>query len=153
MLNDDFWDLTRPATFTSLTEQLIEKAENELNIKLPQQFIELLKVKNGGRLRRTILHSNNNSIWQDGWYEIDELYGINDGNVKAPGILSTSYLTTEWDLPEKQVIITGGGNWWITLDYRKNQQEPTVNWIEPEANRDEIIADSFKEFIDHLTVD
>lgn len=147
---EDIWDLTRPATFENLTEELINKAENELKFQLPKQLIELLKIKNGGETNKLILHSKNNYIWIDGWYEIDELYGINDEISKSIGILSTSYLTLEWLLPKKQVILTGGGHWWITLDYRDNCQEPTVRWIEPEAERDVILANNFEEFINQL---
>ncbi|MDR6968152.1 hypothetical protein J2X31_002167 [Flavobacterium arsenatis] len=152
MENKDFWDLTKPATFKSLTEELIYKAENELKIQLPKRLIELLKIKNGGRINKIKLHSQDNTIWTDGFYQIDELFGINDENSKKLGILSTSYLTAEWELPEKQVIITGGGHWWITLDYRNNSQEPTVNWIEPEARRDIIIAKNFTEFINNFSI-
>lgn len=152
MRNEDFWDLTRPATFKNLTEELISKAEKELNLQLPKQLTELLKIKNGGTTNNIILHSENKTVWVDGWYEIDELYGINDENSNDLGILSTSYLTAEWELPEKQVIITGNGNWWITLDYRISLQEPTVNWIEPEAERDIIIAKNFTEFINNLSI-
>lgn len=152
MRNEDFWDLTRPATFKNLTEELISKAEKELNLQLPKQLTELLKIKNGGTTNNIILHSENKTVWVDGWYEIDELYGINDENSNDLGILSTSYLTAEWQLPEKQVIITGNGNWWITLDYRISLQEPTVNWMEPEAERDIIIAKNFTEFINNLSI-
>ncbi len=148
---EKIWDLTRPSKFETLTEELIEKAEDELGVKLPKRFIELLKIKNGGSLNRTILSSSNKSIWEDGFYEIAELFGINDGNSEKTSILSTSYLTSEWDLPEKQIIITGDGHWWITLDYRKIPDTPTVNWIEPDADRDEIIANNFEEFINNLT--
>ncbi len=153
METEKVWDLTRPSTFEILTEELIEKAESELGVRLPERFIELLKIKNGGSLSRTILSSANKSIWEDGFYEIDELFGINDGNSESTGILSTAYLTSEWDLPEKQIVITGDGHWWITLDYRKTREEPTVNWIEPDADRDEIIANNFEEFIGNLTDD
>jgi hypothetical protein len=146
----DFWDLTRPASFKAVTAQSIENAERELNAKLPKLLIELLKIKNGGSTNTLILHADHTNVWQDGSYELDEFYGINDAGAKSLGILSTAYLTAEWELPEKQIILTGDGNWWITLDYRRNLQEPTVNWIEPEADRDEIIAINFEAFIANM---
>ncbi|WP_442587473.1 SMI1/KNR4 family protein [Pedobacter sp. AW31-3R] len=145
-----FWDLTIPATFGPVTSASIIRAETELNVQLPAELIALLKIKNGGRTAKMILQSADSSIWMDGWYEIDELFGINDEDTDKVGILSTAYLTSEWDLPEKQVLILGDGHWWITLDYRTNLQEPTVNWIEPDADRDIVIANNFEEFIKNL---
>ena len=146
----NFWDLTAPATFEPITPASIKRAETELNVQLPAQFIELLRIKNGGRTAEMVLHAADISIWIDGKYEIDELFGINDQDAKELGILSTAYLTSEWDLPEKQVLLLGDGHWWITLDYRLNTQEPTVNWIEPDAERDVVIANTFEEFIKKL---
>ena len=55
-------------------------------------------------------------------------------------------MTQEWGLPEKQVLLTGDGHWWITLDYRKSNT-PSVRWIDVECGEDIHVANSFKDFI------
>ena len=60
-------------------------------------------------------------------------------------VLLTGYMTAEWGLPAHQVLLTGDGHWWITLDYRKSQ-EPVISWIDVESGQDLPIAGSFREF-------
>lgn len=145
-----FWNLSQPATFKPVTSVSIKRVEEELGVQLPSLLIELLRIKNGGSTSPMFLNCTDKSIWIDGYYSIEELFGINDESTDRIGILSTPYLISEWDLPEQQILILGDGHWWITLDYRINAKEPSVNWIEPEAERDVVIANNFEEFVRNL---
>ncbi|MBL0054494.1 MAG: SMI1/KNR4 family protein [Bacteroidetes bacterium] len=91
--------------------------------------------------------------WSENHIPVRELFGIvTDQNINsAQNILDTPYLISEWELPEKQILINGGGSWWITLDYRSGNI-PSVRWIDVDYNEDIHIANSFEEFIDGLVL-
>ena len=80
-----------------------------------------------------------------------DLFGIviDKSIEKAQNMLATSYMTQEWGFPENQVVLTGDGHWWITLDYRK-ENKPRVSWIDIECKEKKHIADSFDDFINEL---
>jgi hypothetical protein len=67
----------------------------------------------------------------------------------AHNILDTQYMIEEWGLPEKQVLLTGDGHWWITLDYRQSEI-PSVRWIALECDQDIHVANNFEDFINGL---
>jgi len=48
-----------------------------------------------------------------------------------------------------QVVLTGDGHWFITLDYRIGNN-PSVRWIDTECNEDIHISDNFENFINQL---
>jgi hypothetical protein len=73
--------------------------------------------------------------------------------VKLPGeyiallqLQNGGYMTEEWGLPPRQVLLSGDGHWWITLDYRRSDV-PTVAWIDVECGQDLQIAPSFAAFL------
>lgn len=76
----------------------------------------------------------------------DEPYGLVPSDEGAMSIFDTAYLTQEWGLPEKQVLLSEDGHWFITLDYR-HSPEPRVSWIDTEMDEDVPVADSFPAFL------
>jgi hypothetical protein len=46
----------------------------------------------------------------------------------------------------KQVLLSGDGHYWITLDYR-NGPHPSIAWIDVECGEDVQIAESFPAFL------
>ncbi len=54
-------------------------------------------------------------------------------------------------LPENQVVLSGDGHWFITLDYRKSEK-PTIRWIDIECHQDIHICHGFELFIDGLII-
>jgi hypothetical protein len=78
---------------------------------------------------------------------LDSLFGIGskDAEIGCQNILDTAYMTKEWGLPPKQVILDGDGHWWITLDYRKGCV-PSVAWIGVEVGQELQLAPTFEDF-------
>lgn len=133
-----------------LTDDMVSQAEKRLAVKLPSELIELLKVQNGGYTKGFAFPMTKATSWFENHISLPELFGIVDESFStAQNILSTEYMTKEWDLPEKQVLLCGDGHWWITLDYRKGDS-PTITWIDTEAEEDIYISDSFKTFLNGL---
>ena len=134
-----------------LSDEMIVEAENKLEVKLPDLFIELLKIQNGGYTKGYAYPTRVKTTWADNHVPLTELFGIVlDKNFNSSHNIMESYnMTEEWGLPEKQILLTGDGHWWITLDYR-NSDIPSIRWIDCECDEDIHIADSFADFIGEL---
>ena len=147
----DFWD-TEHYKNNELTAKDVERAESQLNVKFPELLVKLLKIQNGGYLKGFVFPINFRTSWSDDHVPFDELFGINFDEIGTgeSSLTSSNYLTEEWGLPESQVVLTGDGHWWITLDYRTNKQTPTISWIDVEVIEDIKLANTFDEFIDQL---
>ena len=134
-----------------LTDEMILIAENKLKVKLPKLLIKLLKIQNGGYTKGFAFPMKQRTSWSEDHIPLSELFGIViDSNlVSAQNIMDTAYMTTEWGLPEKQVLLSGDGHYWVTLDYRESIN-PSVRWIDTECDEDILVAESFDEFINGL---
>ena len=64
----------------------------------------------------------------------------------AQNVLQTEYMTREWGLPPRQVLLTGDGHWWITLDFRAGEV-PSVAWLYVDLGQDFHVAPSFAAFL------
>src|SRR5688572_31343 len=130
---NDFWG-DNYYQHPKLTEEMIEFAESSLNVKLPSTLIKLLKVQNGGYTKGFAFPMKQKTSWADDHIPLSELFGIiTDKSIEtSQNILDSSYVAEEWGLPEKQVLLSGDGPWWITLDYRAGN-DPTIRWIDTEC--------------------
>jgi hypothetical protein len=149
----EFWD-SNYYNHPPLTDQMVVTPETELGVKLPKTLIELLRIQNGGHTKGFAYPMTQKTTWAEKHVPLSDLFGIVlDKNIEtAQNILDTDYMTKEWGLPEKQVLLTGDGHWWITLDYRDNAT-PCVKWIDVECNEEIKIADDFDQFINGLVSD
>jgi len=146
----DFWG-NNYYNHPPLTEDMVATVETSLNVKLPSLLIELLKIQNGGYTKGFAYPMTIKTTWAENHVPLSELFGIvTDPNIKTgQNILDSAYLIEEWGLPHKQVLLTGDGHWWITLDYRKSKI-PSVRWIDLECDQDIHISDNFEDFINGL---
>lgn len=150
---NEFWD-SNYYNHPPLTDEVIKLAEQKLGVNLPSRLIELLKIQNGGYTKGFAFPMTQKTTWSDNHVPLSELFGIvmdKDVNT-AQNIMDSGYMTEEWGLPEKQVLLNGDGHWWITLDYRTGDN-PSVKWIDVECEEEVSIADTFDEFIDGLVSD
>lgn len=130
-----------------LTEEDIKEAEKEFNVNFPKEYIELLKIKNGGYLKYQALPVNFKNSWADDHVPLQYLYGIK----KNKGIFTSKALLKEWGIRENNFItLSGDGHTWIVLDYRNNKEEPEITYIDIEANIISVIFKTFKEMIENL---
>ncbi len=145
-----FWG-TNHYNHPPLTEEMIAIAEKSLDVKLPALFIELLRIQNGGYTAGFAFPMTQKTTWADDHVPLSKLCGIvTDESIKtAHNIMDSHYMTEEWELPPKQVLLAGEGEWWITLDYR-DSSIPTVRWLDVECDEDVLIANSFEEFFNGL---
>lgn len=122
-----------------LTDEILEKAESQLGYKLPKKLIELLKIQNGGYIRKTLeepLH--------------EQIYGIGPHFPSLTDLDWTDY--KDWVSFELNGLIPfdGDGHWYICLDYRKNNTNPQVTYIDTESDTQNLIAETFSDYLSEL---
>ena len=150
MENTQFWG-ANSYNNPPLTDDMIIFAEKMLDVELPSRLIELLRVQNGGYTKGFGFPMSQKTTWSSNHVPLESLCGIVvDTSIKtADNLLKSKYLIKEWSLPERQVLLTGEGDWWITLDYR-NGHVPSIRWIDVDSKEDIHVADSFEAFINGL---
>ncbi len=149
-----FWAPSDEEENPPLTDSMIADAERLLQVRLPRQFIDLLRVRNGGTTRGFMFPTQQPTTWAPDHVPLYELSGIGspEGSEGALTIHDTNYMTHEWDLHERQVLLIGEGHWWITLDYRKGGS-PCVTCRDVAHQQGITLARSFREFLDDLLPD
>lgn len=135
----------------ALTDEMIAVAEGRLGVRLPAEFIELLRIQNGGYTKGFAHPMSQRTTWAADHVPLEELAGIviDPNHRTAQNLLHTEYLTQEWGLPPRQVLLSGDGYYWITLDYR-HSAIPSVAWIDVECGEDIQVALSFSTFLSGL---
>lgn len=147
---DQFWR-SNYYNHPPLTTEMVAEAERQLGVKLPGEYLALLQIQNGGYTHGFRYPMSQPTRWANDHVPLDELFGIviNPEHRTAQNILKTAYMTEEWGLPPRQVLLTGDGHWWITLDYRAGDP-PSVAWLYTELDEDIQVAPSFASFLDGL---
>jgi hypothetical protein len=147
---DEFWS-SNHYQHPPLNDEMIEIAERELGVRLPAEYIALLRIQNGGYTRGFRFPMTQPTTWSEDYIGLNDLSGI-VLNPKIPtplNILETLLMTEEWSLPPRLVLLSGDGHFWIALDYRASDI-PSVVWIDTECNEDLQVASSFAAFLDGL---
>lgn len=139
-----FKELDNGEIIKPITQEKIDSVESKYNIKLPTGYINFLKTQNGGYI-------NYNTIpeWEDK-ITLDFISGIQGSEYDT--LEKSDYYIKEWNLPQKLLLLSGDGHWWVCLDYRKMNErgEPKISYLDSEYKIDTVISDSFKDFIDKL---
>ena len=150
---NDFWE-DNYYNHPVLTDEMIELAERKLNVKLPKSYIKLLKNMNGGYTKGFAFPMKEKTSWADDHIPLYSLNGIViDKNIStAFNLLDSEYILEECGIPKKQILLSGDGHYWITLDYR-NKSIPSITWIDTEMEQDIHIATNFDEFLNGLVSD
>ncbi|MBB5807593.1 hypothetical protein F4560_007361 [Saccharothrix ecbatanensis] len=152
-IEGEFWSADTHGVQAPLTDEAVREAERVLGVVLPAVLIELLRVQNGGGVvsGRSAYPTNTPASWAPDHVPFEGLMGIGSTG-DALTILHTPYLVREWGLPERVVLLTGDGHWWIALDYRVcgPAGEPSVVWLDAEMDEDLTLAPSFQSFVEAL---
>jgi len=108
-----------------LTDKMVTDAEKQLDRKLPLKLIELLKIQNGGYLRKLLKDDSCPSTM---------IMGI--------GPHRPSLTSLDWD--QKDLLpFDGDSHWNLCLDYRANKEEPCITLL-GEGGEEKKIANTFK---------
>ena len=126
----------------ALTTQIVSQAEERLGCKLPESFLELLRVQNGGYIRFHFPDSVGEMITGIGpqFPSIVETF--------LPGLLDgQEYVSFSLN---NLVPFDGDGHWYLCLDYRDGKEIPCVSYIDVECDEQHRMADSFPEYLDKM---
>ena len=134
-----------------LTKSVITKVEENLSIKLPKSYLDILYIQNGGYIIYDAHPSKIETSSGDMTIHLDHIKGLSDK--RRLGILETPSLITEWNLPKKIVLFSGDGHSWVAFDYRENTQNPPIIYIDQEENIIIKIANSFDDFLKNLFIE
>lgn len=139
------WQVPRylPYVQPALTDEIISEAEAQMGLKLPKEYVELLKIQNGGYIRFTIPDIPHSQIYGIGPY--------------FPSITQFEHLkeyegTVSYEL-DGLFPFDGDGHWNICLDYRKNKVTPEITYIDTESDYEKNIAKTFQEYLGILELD
>lgn len=146
---DPFWS-TNYYAHPPLTEDAVAEAHRILGLTLPPDLIKILTVQNGGYTQGFAHRMRQRTTWAEDHVPLDDLSGILPRDTDSPmNLVRTPEMTAEWGLPPRQVLLSGDGHYWITLDYRSGL-EPSVAWIDVECGEDMQIAPTFGAFLNGL---
>ncbi|WP_339213885.1 SMI1/KNR4 family protein [Solibacillus sp. FSL W8-0372] len=131
-----------------LTDDMVKNAEKKLGVTLPDAYIELCKIQNGGYITYDAFPTSVPTGWAEDHISVDHIRGIEE-----EGILSNDYYIEEWDLPKDIILLGGDGHTWTAMDYRKTKENPPIIYIDLEWGDDIFIlqlAPDFAAFVDGL---
>ncbi|WP_331462013.1 SMI1/KNR4 family protein [Streptomyces sp. KMM 9044] len=142
-------------TGPQLDRDMILRAEEDLGVRLPRSYVEVLLLRNGGTPRRRCYPTSFPTSWADDHFEISGIRGIGGSwGIDSTSGRGSSYLISEWDYPEIGVVICdtpSGGHDTVMLDYSEcgSEGEPSIAYID-EDRIPRRVALSFDEFLARL---
>lgn len=151
---DDFWDDSDEYTGPPLTDAMIRAAEQSLGYKLPESYLRLIRVRNGGTPQRCCFPTQEPTSWAEDHIEISAILGIGgEGGIDSED-LGSRYMIEEWGYPDVGVVICdtpSAGHDTVMLDYSEcgPQGEPRVIHVETEGDEPAVLvlAPNFEAFV------
>jgi len=137
-----------------------EKVERELGYRLPESYKTLMRIQNGGELRKNTFQGPFRRSWSRGFFDVHYIYGVDSSSdYSLCGKFGHKFWIEKWKYPNIGIAICGsvsGGHDMIFLDYSDcgAEGEPCVVHIDQEGDYEiTYLADNFKDFIDGLFSD
>lgn len=131
-------------TFPPFTEEILEKTEKEIGWKLPESYIALLKIINGGRI--------NYDIFEESWLEA--VYGV---SLDEGGLVDMfDNWINEWQYPNIGIPFgqtQSAGHDMYFMDFRSINKngEPRIVHIDNEFDNEiTVVADNLEDFLTKL---
>ncbi|MCT9078512.1 SMI1/KNR4 family protein [Streptomyces fulvoviolaceus] len=134
---------------------MIRRAEEELGVRLPRSYVDVLLLRNGGTPRHRCCPTTFPTSWADDHFEISGIRGIGGTwGIDSSSGMGSSYLIAEWRYPDIGVVICdtpSAGHDTVMLDYSGcgPEGEPSVAYID-EDRIPRKVAESFEEFLARL---
>ena len=136
------------------TAEVIRQVEKELGYKLPESYIALMQVQNGGFSKKSAFPTSTPTSWAEDHIAIESFLSIGrDKMYSLCGRMGSRFMIEEWGYPDIGIAICdcpSAGHDMVFLDYREcgPQGEPKVVHIDQEDDYYITpLADSFEAFI------
>lgn len=157
---DDHEDSIEEYTSPPPTKTLIASVEKELGYKLPEAYIALMQLHNGGVPNRSCFPTKGRTSWADDHVALSGIFGIGrDKEYSLCGAMGSKFMMDEWGYPDLGVYFAdcpSAGHDMIALDYRKvgPNGEPSVVHVDQERDYHVTpLAPNFEAFIRGLVSD
>lgn len=150
-----FWDPEITSLILPpLTQDMVNLAERDLGVVLPEDLLRLLSIQNGGVVAESWnSYPAGDTFYADDHVPFDHLFGIGPaGQSTVLTLLDTPYLVQEWNLPSPVVLLSGQGHYWVAMDYRGRgpAANPSITWIDNEMDHELPLAPDFRTFVEGL---
>jgi hypothetical protein len=147
MKEDDIntlWQVPKyfPYVQPNLTDDIIANAEKKIGYKLPKEYVDILKIQNGGYIRFRLPKTLN-----------EQIYGIGPFFPSLTDYDWTDYEGTVSFELTGLVPFDGDGHWYLCLDYRRDNTQPEITFIDTESDYEKPIAKTFHEYLKLLEID
>lgn len=146
----NFWKETSEyyTVKTDFTKGDIEFIESELDISIPENYLNVLQGQNGGLLVCDSLKVDFKNSWADDHLPFNNLYGIS----KKSTVNNTKNTLSEWGVTGKNLLIGGDGTYIYFLNFDYEDAAPTVCYVDISTGDSREVAESFDELISNLYV-
>ena len=142
------------------TDVSIAAVKKRLGYRLPDSYIELMRLQNGGLPKKKAFPTTEPTSWADDHVAINGILGIGDSKTYSLcGELGSQFMRDEWGYPKIGVYFgdcPSAGHDVICLDYRQcgASGEPQVVHVDQEFNyKITYLAASFEDFVKGLRDD
>ncbi|GIP16158.1 hypothetical protein J40TS1_18000 [Paenibacillus montaniterrae] len=139
------------------TDDVIAAVEKELGYKLPQSYIQLMRMQNGGIPVNTCFPTELPTSWAEDHIAITGIMGIGSSkSCSLAGDSGSRFMIEEWGYPDIGVVICdcpSAGHDVVMLDYRAcgPDGEPEVIHVDQESDYEiTFLAPNFESFIQGL---
>lgn len=136
-----------------LTDEMVASAERRLGVRLPQAYVKLLAVCNGGPPKRKCYRTPRATSWAPDHFQVQTLLGIGyDSGID--GNFGSDYMIAEWGYPNIGVVVfdtPSAGPDTVMLDYSVHgpHAEPRVVYVDDDGSA-LVVADTFSNFVSNL---
>lgn len=140
---DGFWDesqWSQKYTEPAPSDELIAEVEAELGFRLPDAYVELARLRNGGSLERCCFPMDEPTSWAEDHIAASGIFAIGrEARYALLGDISSPFMRDEWGYPDWGISFAdtpSAGHEMIMLDYRDcgPAGEPSVVHVDQESD-------------------
>jgi hypothetical protein len=147
----DFFDRSTYYTGPLLTDAMVADAQRMFGYALPEAYVQLLRVKNGGSPKRQC-HPTGGTSWSDNHVRITSIFGIGGRWGIDSEEFGTRRMIEQAGFPEMGLIVgwtPTAGHDAVMLDYSGcgPQGEPRVIHVDAESGESQVLAPTFEAFL------
>lgn len=144
------WDIENLYyTLSPLLNSDVKRIEEELKIKFPKAYIDLLTIQNGGSIIYDSIHTEFESTWSKNHLPFTDIYGITYESVMTESIT----VLPEWGISGKNIVIgSGEGTYIFYLNYKISNENPSVWYFDTSNESTKEVASSFEDLLSKLYI-
>ncbi|MHC5251292.1 SMI1/KNR4 family protein [Listeria kieliensis] len=129
------------ASKVAAKEKSILQFEAQENIRLPKSYKELIRLQNGGLLRKNLLKTSEPTSYGFDFLEIYRLFGLHE-------LITAIPFQDQNPLPGKKIYFSQDNNRFLGFDYQTS--DPSILYVDFETLQVLPVAENFKDFLDKL---